>query len=162
MRESEAERLIDEAYEAWNAEEWLTAAGLPERVLAHHPDEKRSAVWWYDAAPAHKFLRNWAKAYEPGREAAARAPASSFEVLCACCSEGTHEQERTVHAAAQSVSLAAPGAEARRLLEQWAGEVLLGRSRSGLEPVSWRGRRSVSVRKIIPFVRLFRAASGLS
>ena len=31
-------------------------------------DEERSAVWWDDAALAHKFLRNWAKAYALGRE----------------------------------------------------------------------------------------------
>ncbi|MFJ9818149.1 tetratricopeptide repeat protein [Streptomyces sp. NPDC101151] len=287
MRKSEAERLIDEAYEAWEAEEWLTAAGLLEQVLAHYPDEERSAVWWYDAALAHKFLRNWAKAYELGREAAARAPhgegepaywnlgiaatiqrdwatareawtgfgitlpagegeidgrfgpacvrldtggdrevvwidrlcptrgrvmnvpvtagrrfgeivvhdgepkgrrvvdgreypvfdelllfeaselptlsvtvdaseaadvdalvdlflregygaepASSFEVLCGCCSEGTHEQERKVHAGAQQVSLAAPEEEACRLLDQWAGQVAAGRRWSGLEPVA--------------------------
>ncbi|MGW4907754.1 tetratricopeptide repeat protein [Streptomyces sp. NPDC004270] len=74
MRKSEAEGLINEAYEAWEAEEWLTAAGLFERVLARFPDEERSAVWWYDAALAHKFLRNWAKACALGREAAARAP----------------------------------------------------------------------------------------
>ncbi|MFI5682277.1 tetratricopeptide repeat protein [Streptomyces sp. NPDC051636] len=43
-------------------------------MLAHFPDDRRSAVWWYDAALAHKFLRNWAKAYQLGREAAARAP----------------------------------------------------------------------------------------
>ncbi|MFE1883100.1 tetratricopeptide repeat protein [Streptomyces diastatochromogenes] len=287
MRKAEAKQLINEAYDAWDAEEWLTAAGLLEQVLAHFPDAPKSPVWWYDAALAHKFLRNWAKAYELGREAAARAPrgegepafwnlgiaatiqrdwatareawagfgielpdgegeinarfgpacvrldtggerevvwidrlcptrgrvmnvpvtggrrfgevvvhdgepkghrvvdgreypvfdelllfeasdlptlkvtvnagevadldaliglfveegygaepASSFEVLCACCSEGTHEQERTVHAGAQSVSLAAPEQEARRLLDQWAGEVLLGRSWSGLELVA--------------------------
>ncbi|MEV7034345.1 tetratricopeptide repeat protein [Streptomyces sp. NPDC093272] len=286
MRKSEAEGLIDEAYEAWRAEEWHTAAGLFERVLARFPDEERSAVWWYDAALAHKFLRNWAKAHELGREAAARAPrgegdpafwnlgiaatiqgdwatardawagfgielppgqgeiegrfgaacvrldtggerevvwidrlcptrgrvmnvpvtagrrfgeivvhdgeptgrrvvdgrefpvfdelllltasglptlevtvnageaadldalvdlfvrqgfgaepASALQMLCSCCSEGTHEQSRTVHAGAQRVSLAAPEPEARLLLERWAGETAAGRSWSGLEAV---------------------------
>ncbi|WP_225821038.1 tetratricopeptide repeat protein [Streptomyces naphthomycinicus] len=284
MHESEAKRLIDEAYEAWNAEDWPTAAGLFERVLAHHPDAPESAVWWYDAALAHKFLRNWAKAYELGREAAARAPrgegdpaywnlgiaatiqrdwatarqawegfgirlpegegpvegrfgaacvrldtggerevvwidrlcpargrvmnvpgsagrrfgevvvhdgeprgrrivdgreypvfdelllfessdlptltvtvhageaadvdalvelfsgqdygaepASSFELLCACCSEGTHERERQVHAGSQRVCLAAPEEEARRLLDQWAAASSAGRGWDGLE-----------------------------
>ncbi|OXY94389.1 tetratricopeptide repeat protein [Streptomyces diastatochromogenes] len=287
MHESEAERLIDEAYEAWDAEEWLTAAGLLEQVLAHFPDAPKSPVWWYDAALAHKFLRNWAKAYELGREAAARAPrgegepafwnlgiaatiqrdwatareawagfgielpdgegeinarfgpacvrldtggerevvwidrlcptrgrvmnvpvsggrrfgevvvhdgepkgrrvvdgreypvfdelllfeasdlptlsvtvdageaadvdalvdlfveqgygaepASSFEMLCACCSEGTYERERKVHAGTQRVSLAAPEQEARRLLDQWAGQAAEGRGWAGLEPVA--------------------------
>ncbi len=286
VHKSEAEGLISEAYQAWEAEEWLTAAGLFEQVLARFPDEERSAVWWYDAALAHKFLRNWAKAYALGREAAARAPrgegdpafwnlgiaatiqgdwatardawagfgidlpagegeidgrfgaacvrldtggerevvwidrlcptrgrvmnvpvsagrrfgevvvhdgepkghrvvdgrefpvfdelllfraselptlevtvsageaadldalvalfvehdfgaepASSVEVLCSCCSEGTHEQWRTVHGGAQRVSLAAPEGEARLLLERWAGETVIGRSWSGLEPV---------------------------
>ncbi|MEV5382547.1 tetratricopeptide repeat protein [Streptomyces sp. NPDC052721] len=283
MHKSEAKQLIDQAYEAWDAEDWLTAAGLFERVLAHYPDTSKSAVWWYDAALAHKFLRNWGKAYELGREAAARAPrgegdpaywnlgiaatiqrdwatardawegfgiqlppgegeingrfgpacvrldtggerevvwidrlcptrgrvmnvpvtggrrfgeivvhdgepkghriiegreypvfeelllfqasdlttltatvnagevadldalielfdrhgygaepASGFEVLCACCSEGTHEQERKDHAGAQRVSFAAPEEEARRLLDQWAAQTPIGRSWSGL------------------------------
>lgn len=287
MLKSDAGELIKQAYEAWDAEEWLTAAGLFEQVLAHYPDEKQSAVWWYDAALAHKFLRNWSKAYELGREAAARAPrgegdpaywnlgiaatiqrdwatareawagfgielpegdgeirarfgpacvrldtggerevvwidrlcptrgrvvnvpasggrrygeivvhdgepkgrrvvdgreypvfdelllfeasdlptlevtvhagdtadlealidlfaeqgygaepASSMELLCTCCSEGTHEQERSVRAGAQTVSLAAPEEEARRLLERWAGEAETGRSWSGLAVVA--------------------------
>lgn len=286
MHTSEAEQLIDQAYEAWDAEDWPTAAGLFERVLAHYPDEPKSSVWWYDAALAHKFLRNWGKAYELGREAAARAPrgegdpaywnlgiaatiqrdwatardawegfgiqlppgegeingrfgpacvrldtggerevvwidrlcptrgrvvnvpvtggrrygeivvhdgepkgrrviegreypvfeelllfqasdlptltatvnasevadvddlielfdrhgygaepASGYEVLCACCSEGTHEQERKTHAGAQRVSFAAPEEEARRLLDQWAARTPIGRSWSGLTPV---------------------------
>lgn len=283
MRKGEAKQLIEQAYQAWDAEEWLRAAELFEEVLVHFPDEKPSAVWWYDAALAHKFLRNWQKAYELGREAAARAPrdegdpaywnlgiaatiqrewatardawagfgielpdgegeidapfgnacvrldtggqqevvwvqrlcptrgrvvnvpvtggrrygeivvhdgvpngerivdgttypvfdelllfepselptlevtvnageradleallvlfaehgygaepASSVRMLCACCSEGTHEQERTADAGAQQVSLGAPAAEARRLLERWAGETVIGRSWSGL------------------------------
>ncbi|MEI5524361.1 tetratricopeptide repeat protein [Streptomyces brasiliscabiei] len=74
MRKSEAEELIEQAYAAWDAEEWQRAAGLYERVLAHFPDEKASAEWWYDAALAHKFLRDWDKAYELGVQAAARAP----------------------------------------------------------------------------------------
>jgi hypothetical protein len=62
-------------------------------------------------------------------------PASSVRMLCACCSEGSHEQERSVEAGAQQVSLAAPEEEARRLLERWAGEVAIGRSWSGLATV---------------------------
>ncbi|MEU0003571.1 hypothetical protein ABZ079_04500 [Streptomyces sp. NPDC006314] len=46
-----------------------------------------------------------------------------------------HEQERKTHAGAQQVSLAAPEEEARRLLEQWAGQTVVGRNWSGLEPV---------------------------
>jgi tetratricopeptide (TPR) repeat protein len=280
---SEAAELIERARQEWQAEEWLRAADLYERVLAHYPDERPSAVWWYDAALAHKFLRNWARAYELGREAAARAPrgegdpafwnlgiaatiqrdwatardawagfgielpegsgridsrfgpacvrldtggerevvwidrlcptrgrvmnvpvtagrrfgeivvhdgepkgrrvvegreypvfdelllfeasdlptftvmvnaggaadvealvelflaedygaepASSFELLCACCSEGTLERRRTTHGGAQQVSLAAPEEEARRLLEQWVAGTHRGRAWSGL------------------------------
>ena len=286
VKKSEAKRLIEQAYEAWDAEEWQAAAEFFERVLAHFPDEEQSAVWWYDAALAHKFLRDWPKAYELGREAAARAPrgegdpaywnlgiaatiqrewavardawagfgielpdgegeieapgghacvrldtdgeqevvwverlcptrgrvlnvpitggrrygeivvhdgapngerivdgttfpvfdelllfaaselptlevtvaagersdlealvalftehgygaepASSVRMLCACCSEGTHEQHRTVEAGAQLLSLAAPPEEARRLLERWSAGTAIGRSWSGLEAV---------------------------
>ncbi|WP_416962427.1 tetratricopeptide repeat protein [Streptomyces sp. Agncl-13] len=286
MKKSEAGELLEQARTAWEAEEWLRSADLYERLLAHFPDEKASEAWWYDAALAHKFLRNWAKAYELGREAAARAPrgegdpaywnlgiaatiqgdwavardawagfgielpdgegpietrfgpacvrldtdgqrevvwierlcptrgkvvnvpvtggrrygeivvhdgepkgqriyggvevpvfdelllleaselptlevtvsaaeaddleallalftehgfgaepASGVRVLCACCSEGTHEQKRTVTTGAQQVSLAAPEEEARRLLERWAGETVIGRSWSGLAMV---------------------------
>lgn len=286
MEKSEARELIKRARAAWDAEEWLSAAELYEQVLAHFPDLEASAVWWYDAALAHKFLRNWAKAYELGREAAARSPrgkgdpaywnlgiaatiqrdwatardawtgfgipvrdgegpiedgfghacvrldtggerevvwierlcptrgrvvsvpvtggrrygeivvhdgepkgervvegsaysvfdelllfeaselptlevtvaadeaadlrallelfsdhgygaepASSVRMLCSCCSEGSHEQERSVEAGAQRISLAAPEEEARRLLERWAGDAAAGRSWSGLVAV---------------------------
>ncbi|MEU6139027.1 tetratricopeptide repeat protein [Streptomyces sp. NPDC047081] len=74
MEKSEAKRLFQQARAAWQEKEWLRAADLYEQLLAHFPDEKASADWWYDAALAHKFLRNWAKAYALGREAAARAP----------------------------------------------------------------------------------------
>ncbi|WP_440558143.1 tetratricopeptide repeat protein [Streptomyces sp. SCPE 10] len=74
MEKSEARRLLERAREMWEAQEWLRSAELYEQVLAHYPDEGPSAAWWYDAALAHKFLRNWAKACELGREAAARSP----------------------------------------------------------------------------------------
>ncbi|MDX3134446.1 tetratricopeptide repeat protein [Streptomyces europaeiscabiei] len=287
MRKSEAKELINQAYAAWDAEEWQRAADLYEQVLAHFPDEKPSAEWWYDAALGHKFLRNWDKAYELGIQAAARAPrgegdpaywnlgiaatirrdwatardawtgfgievpdgegeidgrfgqacvrldtdgrrevvwidrlcptrgrvmnvpvtggrrygeivlhdgrpngervvdgttfpvfdelllfepsdlptfqvtvaagdpadlealttlfadhdfgaepAGSLTTHCACCSEGTlHKEPRTTRAGAQRVFVAAPEGEARRLLDQWAGEKVIGRSWSGLEAV---------------------------
>jgi tetratricopeptide (TPR) repeat protein len=74
VEKSEARELIEQARASWQAEEWLRSAELYERVLAHFSDLEVSAVWWYDAALAHKFLRNWAKAYELGRAAAARSP----------------------------------------------------------------------------------------
>ncbi|WP_329555130.1 tetratricopeptide repeat protein [Streptomyces sp. NBC_00696] len=286
MKKSEARQLLEEARTAWDAEDWLRSAELHEQLLAHFPDEKASGVWWYDAALAHKFLRNWSKAYELGREAAARAPrgegdpaywnlgiaatiqrdwtvardawtgfgielpdgegpieaefgpacvrldtdgsrevvwiqrlcptrgrvvnvpvtggrrygeivvhdgepkghrifggvevpvfdelllfepselptlevtvaaadvadlkalltlftdhalgaepASAVRTLCACCSEGTHEQQDTMTSGAQQVSLAAPEDEARRLLDRWAAETPIGRSWSGLVSV---------------------------
>jgi hypothetical protein len=286
VRKSEARQLIEQAYAAWDAEEWQRAADLYEQVLAHYPDETSSAEWWYDAALGHKFLRNWEKAYELGVQAAARAPrgegdpaywnlgiaatirrdwatardawagfgielpagegeieggfghacvrldtggerevvwierlcptrgrvvnvpvsggrrygeivlhdgepngervidgstypvfdelllfepsdlptlqvtvtagdpadlealvdlftdhafgaepASSVVFHCSCCSEGTIHKERSVHAGAQRVCLAAPESEARRLLDQWAGEAAIGRGWSGLEIV---------------------------
>lgn len=46
----------------------------------------------------------------------------------------------TIHAGAQRVSLAAPEAAVRLLLERWAGETAIGRSRSGLETVGRRQR----------------------
>lgn len=286
MKKSEARQLLKEARAAWDAEDWLRSAELHEQLLAHFPDEKVSGVWWYDAALAHKFLRNWPKAYELGREAAARAPrgegdpaywnlgiaatiqrdwtvardawtgfgielpdgegpieaefgpacvrldtdgsrevvwiqrlcptrgkvvnvpvtggrrygeivvhdgepkghrifggvevpvfdelllfepselptlevtvaaadiddlkalltlftdhalgaepAGAVRTLCACCSEGTHEQQDTLTSGAQQVSLAAPEDEARRLLDRWAAETPIGRSWSGLVAV---------------------------
>lgn len=74
VEKSEAKRLLERARQAWEAEERLRSAELYEQVLAHYPDEEPSAVWWYDAALAYKFLRNWAKAYELGCQAAARSP----------------------------------------------------------------------------------------
>ncbi|MFF8968310.1 hypothetical protein [Streptomyces sp. NPDC014995] len=62
MHESEADQVIKQAYEAWDAEEWPAGAEHFERVLAHFPDGERSADRWYDAALAHTFLRNRAKA----------------------------------------------------------------------------------------------------
>jgi hypothetical protein len=41
-------------------------------VLA--PDDPRVGDWWYDAALAHKFRRDWGQAYRLGVHAAAHAP----------------------------------------------------------------------------------------
>ena len=64
--------LLDQARAAWDAEQWDVAAARYEELLALCPDEPESDVWWFDAALAFKFQRNWAKAFELGREAAAR------------------------------------------------------------------------------------------
>ncbi|PYC79578.1 hypothetical protein C7C46_14360 [Streptomyces tateyamensis] len=74
MRKDEAKALLEQAGEAWDAEQWQLSADRYEEVLRHYPDEKPSGIWWFDAALAHKFLRNWEKAFELGKEAAARAP----------------------------------------------------------------------------------------
>ncbi|MET8230553.1 tetratricopeptide repeat protein [Micromonospora sp. NPDC005298] len=73
MAREEDRELLKAAYEAWESEDWPQAGELLERLVRRHPDHPRAGVWWYDAALAYKFLRNWAKAYELGREAAARA-----------------------------------------------------------------------------------------
>jgi hypothetical protein len=73
MTREDDRKLLKAAYEAWDAEDWAVAGERLERLVRRHPDHRRAPVWWYDAALAHKFLRNWAKAYELGREAAARA-----------------------------------------------------------------------------------------
>lgn len=79
MQKSEARELLARADEAFQAEQWQQCAELYEQVLVHYPDEKSSADWWYDAALAYKFLRDWPKAYELGREAAARSPRGEEE-----------------------------------------------------------------------------------
>lgn len=65
--------LLSAAREAWEAEQWESAAERYEELLAAYPDEPKSHAWWFDAALAYKFLRNWPKAFELGRQAAARA-----------------------------------------------------------------------------------------
>jgi hypothetical protein len=77
MTREDDRALLTTAYEAWEAEDWPVAGELLEGLARRHPDHPRAGVWWYDAALAHKFLRNWAKAYELGREAAARAERDS-------------------------------------------------------------------------------------
>ncbi|SCL21429.1 hypothetical protein GA0070624_2315 [Micromonospora rhizosphaerae] len=73
MTRADDRELLKRAYQAWDAEDWPVAGELLERLARRYPDHSRAGVWWYDAALAHKFLRNWAKADELGREAAARA-----------------------------------------------------------------------------------------
>ncbi|WP_049565755.1 tetratricopeptide repeat protein [Nonomuraea sp. SBT364] len=67
------------AYEAWDREDWDGAAqGLTE-LVALLPDSERSPAWWFDLALAHKFRKDWARAYELGKQAAARYPRGEQE-----------------------------------------------------------------------------------
>jgi hypothetical protein len=66
--------LIERAYQAWDAEDWQSAEESLESAARRDPDGRGSEKLWFDAALAFKFLRDWRKAYELGKEAAARAP----------------------------------------------------------------------------------------
>ncbi|MDQ1656633.1 MAG: hypothetical protein QOD41_1716 [Cryptosporangiaceae bacterium] len=65
--------LYREYRAAWEAQQWHAAAVALERYLAQDPDGRNAEALWFNAALAHKFLRDWPKAYELGIEAAARA-----------------------------------------------------------------------------------------
>ncbi|MCF2528459.1 tetratricopeptide repeat protein [Yinghuangia soli] len=65
--------LVTQAGEAWDEQDWPRAAELYEELLTAEPHHERSEQWAFDAALAHKFLRDWPKAYALGKEAAARA-----------------------------------------------------------------------------------------
>ena len=73
MTREDDRELYKRAQQAWETEDWPVAAELWERLARRYPDIPAAEAWWYNAALAQKFLRNWAKAYELGREAAARA-----------------------------------------------------------------------------------------
>jgi hypothetical protein len=76
-RKKQAADFVNLAYRAWKNEEWATAAVAFEQALAIQPDHPKSPVLWYDAALAYKFLRNWPKAFELGKQAAALAEPGS-------------------------------------------------------------------------------------
>src|SRR6266511_5830637 len=63
---------LAEARRAWDAGDYPAAAACYEQLARAYPDHRRVPAWWFNAALAHKFLRDWPKAYELGREAAAR------------------------------------------------------------------------------------------
>jgi len=67
------EELVQRAQEAWNAEDWARCAALYEQLATQAPADRRIGDWWYDAALAQKFLRNWPEAYRLGIFAAANA-----------------------------------------------------------------------------------------
>jgi hypothetical protein len=64
--------LVKQAYQAFEAEDWARAADLLEEAALADPDSPDGAALWFDAALAHKFRRDWPRAYALGKEAAAR------------------------------------------------------------------------------------------
>ncbi|GAA2623166.1 hypothetical protein GCM10010399_63010 [Dactylosporangium fulvum] len=67
------EEQVRQAVAAWNAQDWERSAVLYEQLATQTPDDPRAGGWWYDAALAQKFRRNWAEAYRLGIHAAAHA-----------------------------------------------------------------------------------------
>ncbi len=65
--------LVKRAYQAFEAEDWDSAADLLEAAAREHPDGPDGAALWFDAALVQKFRRDWPQAYALGKEAAARA-----------------------------------------------------------------------------------------
>jgi hypothetical protein len=65
------DELVRQAHEAWAAQDWERSARLYEQLAVQAPDDPRVGDWWYDAALAYKFRRNWAQAYRLGIHAAA-------------------------------------------------------------------------------------------
>jgi hypothetical protein len=67
------EELVREARDAWAAQDWELSAALYEQLAVQAPGDPRVGDWWYDAALAQKFRRNWTQAYRLGIHAAAHA-----------------------------------------------------------------------------------------
>jgi hypothetical protein len=67
------EELVRQAQAAWQEQDWNRSAALYEQLAVEAPTDARVGNWWYDAALAQKFLRNWAQAYRLGIHAAAHA-----------------------------------------------------------------------------------------
>jgi hypothetical protein len=61
--------VFERAYQAWDAQDWPVAATLLEEA-ARAADGVEAYRLWFDAALAHKFLRDWPRAFELGRTAA--------------------------------------------------------------------------------------------
>jgi hypothetical protein len=64
------DEIVEQARAAWEARDWVRAAELYERLGTLAPGDSRAEAWWYDAALAQKFLRNWVEAYRLGIRAA--------------------------------------------------------------------------------------------
>lgn len=73
------DRLVRQAYRAWESGDWRRAGQLLEAAVRPDPDGRHSKQLWFDAALAYKLLRDWRKAYELGVQAAARAPRGAQE-----------------------------------------------------------------------------------
>ncbi len=71
-RDDELKNLVIQARAASANDDWPAAAAAYEQVLQIAPDHPSSEQWWFNAALAYKFLRNWQKAFELGKQAAAR------------------------------------------------------------------------------------------
>jgi hypothetical protein len=72
-----SEELVVEMGQAWRAQDWNRAAVVGEQLATLRPEDSRVGVWWYDAALARKFLRDWPEAYRLGRHVAAHASPGS-------------------------------------------------------------------------------------
>lgn len=70
---AEAMELLQRGEDAAEVQDWAVVAACYEEFLTAFPDTPISPELWFDAALANKFLRNWPKAYELGRQAALRA-----------------------------------------------------------------------------------------
>jgi hypothetical protein len=70
---AEAMELLQRGENATEVQDWPVVAACYEEFLTTFPDTPISAELWFDAALANKFLRNWPKAYELGRQAVLRA-----------------------------------------------------------------------------------------
>jgi hypothetical protein len=67
------EDVVQQARAAWDAQDWVRSAELYELLATQAPDDPRVGNWWYDAALAQKFLRDWVQAHRLGIRAAASA-----------------------------------------------------------------------------------------
>lgn len=72
LSHEEAVALLERGEAAAEARDWAVAAACYEQFLAAFPDSEFSTELWFDVALYHKLLRNWDKAYELGKQAAAR------------------------------------------------------------------------------------------
>lgn len=65
--------LLVEAYRAFEDGRYESSTPVIADWARAHADDPKAETWFYDAALGYKFLRDWPRAYELGKEAAARA-----------------------------------------------------------------------------------------